>query len=362
MAAGADPTVRMPGIVLSALMFQHLNSDSDVEGLILGDSIFEEQVIINDTQTDQIHIEEIYNVQKHIACGELHSFYNTIGEVDLNALKTVLGCDKQESVIGWYRQRRDTKQQMSLREMIVHENLKTALANPHIIFLLVTPSKFTASGSTHRTEYAAYILRSRQVINVPVMVNNLGLLEPVSYCKVPALCSAAGYSLTMEKHRSKFFSSNGFLKEVDEINTMNDSLQSELEKLCKDVQNSEEKHEALQAEVSALRRKVNEKKQNILPKDSRDLLPEPKRNMLLHKAVRALFACSPLFHSQTLTLRALPLLDFCCICENAEETASVTSESLSEEDTASELLRRKRPTRKRITEIPLGSEHKRKKT
>lgn len=35
MAAGADPTVRMPGIVLSALMFQHLNSDSDVVSITM---------------------------------------------------------------------------------------------------------------------------------------------------------------------------------------------------------------------------------------------------------------------------------------------------------------------------------------
>lgn len=67
----------------------------------------------------------------------------------------------KESVIGWYRQRRNTDQQMSFREKLVHEKLKRALSNPHMIFVLLTPSKVTTPGSTHRMEYAAFISRSR---------------------------------------------------------------------------------------------------------------------------------------------------------------------------------------------------------
>lgn len=37
-------------------------------------------------------------------------------------------------------------------------------------------------------------------MNVPVLITNLGLLEQLSYWKVSAPCSAAGYSLTMKKH------------------------------------------------------------------------------------------------------------------------------------------------------------------
>lgn len=42
----------------------------------------------------------------------------------------------------------------------------------------------------------------RRFTNVPVLVNNLGLLEQLSYWKVSASCSAAGYNLTMKKHGS----------------------------------------------------------------------------------------------------------------------------------------------------------------
>lgn len=249
---------------------------------------------------------------------------------------------------------------MTLREKAVHENLKKTLSNPHMIFLLLTPSPFTSSGSTYKTEYAAYILRSRKNIHVPVLVNNLGSLDPVSYCKASALCSAVGYNQTMKKHRSKFFSSNDVLNEVENINSMNDTLQSELHDMCQAVEKSEKQLEALHAEVSALKRKVQEKKQHTLKKDPGDS-PEPKRNMLLHKAVRALFARSPLFLSQTLTSTAYPLLDFSCSLEDTEETLTPRPQS-PEDDDLSELLQRKRPSRKRPTEVSIGSEHKRKKT
>ncbi|XP_055018310.1 BRCA1-A complex subunit Abraxas 1 isoform X3 [Boleophthalmus pectinirostris] len=370
-AAGAESTVRMPGIVLSSLMFDHLNTNSDVVkhtndrrkltllfyflyGLILGESLFEEQVTINDSQADQIHIEEIYNIQKHIPCKKLHS----TGEVDLDALKKLLGDCKHESIIGWYKQRRNTDQQMTLREKTIHKNLKNTLSNPHMIFLLLTPSYSTLSGSTHKTEYAAYILRCRQAINVPVLVNNLGLLEPVSYCKVPALCSAVGFSLTMQKHRSKFFSSKGLLNEVEEINSVNDSLQSELYNMCQDVESTEKQLEALQAEVSALRSKVIEEKQYRLQNEHNDPPLEPK-NLLLQNTVRALFACSPLFQSQTLTTSAFPILDCCCNLQTDKETLADQSDRPSEEDM---VCQRKWVSRKRPTELSLrANDHKRRK-
>lgn len=37
-------------------------------------------------------------------------------------------------------------------------------------------------------------------MNVPVLVNNLGLLEQLAYWKVSVPCSASGYNLTMKKH------------------------------------------------------------------------------------------------------------------------------------------------------------------
>ncbi|XP_068191170.1 BRCA1-A complex subunit Abraxas 1 isoform X1 [Antennarius striatus] len=343
----AEPTVRMSGIVLASLMFQHVNSSSDVEGLILGESKFEEQITISDSQTDHIHIEEIYHVQKHIGCHKLNDFYSSVGDVNMDAVQKILADNKQENVIGWYRQRRNTEQQMTFREKLIHEKLKSALSNPHMIFMLLTTSKLTPPGSTHRMEYAAFVSRSRRFVNIPVLVNNLGLLDQLSYWKVSAPCSAVGFNLTMKKHRwdvtgrtsisshhylhplhsrcrtphssSRFFSSNGGLREVSEVNDMNESLQTELQKACRDVEESERLVESLQAEVSSLRKKLSEKKRSEAPPDGEP--PEEKNNLLLHQAVRTLFSCSPLFHTQTLTLDGFPVANGCCSSEQEVSAA-----------------------------------------
>ncbi|XP_041815611.1 BRCA1-A complex subunit Abraxas 1 isoform X2 [Chelmon rostratus] len=321
----AEPSVRIPGIVLASLMFQHVNSDSDVEGFILGESKVEEQITISDSQADHIHIEEVYNIQKHVACHKLNGFYDSLGDVDVDAVRNILADNKQENVIGWYRQRRNTEQQMTLRERTVHEKLKSALSNPHVIFVLLTSGQGTASGSTHRMEYAAFISRSRRFINVPVLVNNLGVLEQLAYWKVSSACSAAGYNLTVKKHGSKFFSSNGLLREVNEVNKMNDCLQTELQKACGEVEESERLVETLQAEVSALRRRLRERRRSGAGKASDEDPPEQKNNLLLHEAVRALFACSPLFHTQTLTLEGFPVRDVRCGVEQDGDVSAAAA-------------------------------------
>ncbi|XP_047425632.1 BRCA1-A complex subunit Abraxas 1 [Mugil cephalus] len=335
----AEPTVRMSGIVLASLMFHHVNSDSDVEGLVLGESRFDEQITISDSQADHIHIEETYNVQKHIACHRLNMLYDSTGQVNVEAVKKMLADNKQESVIGWYRQRRNSDQNMTFREKKVHESLKNFLSNPHLVFLLLTPCKVTAPGSTHRTEYSAFISRSRRFVNVPVLVGNLGLLEQLAYWKDSAPNSAAGYSRTMKRHGSRFFCSSGLLREVTEVNKMNDSLQSELKKTCRDVEDSERQVEALQEEISTLRRRLREEAGFTKGGKEEDVVvvaTEP-RNRLLLDAVTVLFVDSPLFTSQTLTLDAFPVPD------GVSMTTQVNPETTTASTPASVAISRKRP-------------------
>uniref|UniRef100_A0A3Q3JEK0 Uncharacterized protein n=1 Tax=Monopterus albus TaxID=43700 RepID=A0A3Q3JEK0_MONAL len=179
-------------------------------------------------------------------------------------------------------------------------------------------------------------------MNVPVLVNNLGLLEQLAYWKVSAPCSAAGYNHTVKKHR--FFSPNGLLREVNEVNKMNESLQSELQKVCRDVEQSEHLVETLQAEVHC-----------FLCTESDDGAAEPKSNLLLHEAIRALFASSPLFHSQTLTLEAFAVPAVCCGSEQ-DDTAALLS------DTHSLLTPSRTNCRKRLNETSPGRGRKRRKS
>ncbi|XP_029941223.1 BRCA1-A complex subunit Abraxas 1 isoform X2 [Salarias fasciatus] len=320
----AEPSVRVPGIVFASLAFQHVNADSDVDGLILGESRFDEQVTISDSQSDLIHIQEVYNVQKHVACQRINRLYSSSGQVNMEELQKLV--DKQESVIGWYRQRRNSEQQMTFREKLVHESLQGALSNPHLLFLLLTPSQVTPTGSTHKTEYSAFVSRSRRLQNVPVLVANLGQLEQQGYWKVSAPCSAAGYSLTMKKHSSRFFCSDGGLKEVTEVNRMNDTLQEQLQAACRDLERSERQVETLQAQVSALRTEFREKQPRAPPKEPGGAVVQ-RNNVMLQEAVFALFGYSPLLLTQTVTIDGfpVPLVDVSMATEAKEGRESPAS-------------------------------------
>ncbi|KAL3041120.1 hypothetical protein OYC64_019344 [Pagothenia borchgrevinki] len=368
----AEPTVRVSGIVLSSLMFQHGNTDSDAEGLVLGESRVEEQITISDSQADRINIQEIYYVQKHIACNKLNHFYSGAGEVNSVAVQKLLADNKQDSVLGWYRQRRNSDQQLSFRERIVHQSLKASLRNPHLLFLLLTPHRASSAESTHRTEYCAYISRNSVFLSVPLLVNNLGLQEPQSYWKLPVGRPSERYSATIRRHSSSFFSSDGLLRDVNDVNAMNDSLQEELQAACREVEDSERQLETLQSEVSALRKRSRERrKKSEAAGRTGEEEEDQRRNLRLQEAVGALFKRSPLFLTQTLTLQGFPVPERTFSGEEEEEEEE--EEAVCEEDEAEceeeeaeavceEETQENTHSRKRRREMAASSERKRRKS
>uniref|UniRef100_A0A3B3D2W2 Abraxas 1, BRCA1 A complex subunit n=1 Tax=Oryzias melastigma TaxID=30732 RepID=A0A3B3D2W2_ORYME len=315
----SEPAVRVSGIVLASLMFQHANSDSDVVSRTSEPGRFRPGAEFGSGR-------KLANTSEEVGL-ERASFGISEGVRRGNGL----GC-WQDGVIGWYRQRRNSEQQMSFREKVVHENLRRALANPHMIFMLLTPSRAVLTGSTHRTEYAAFICRDRRFVNIPVLVNNLGLLEQQGYWRGSSLTEPWFWS------RSKFFCSSGLLREVSEVNSMNESLQAELQKACGCVEESERQLEALQTEVSALRRRLEEKQPPEPGEVQIDAVQaEPRNNGALLSAVRALLGCSPMFLTQTLTLQAFPV---------PEEDASPETQVKEEQPPLpqlSDMTSRKRP-------------------
>uniref|UniRef100_A0A3Q2EFP9 Abraxas 1, BRCA1 A complex subunit n=1 Tax=Cyprinodon variegatus TaxID=28743 RepID=A0A3Q2EFP9_CYPVA len=210
----SEPNVRISGTVLASLMFQHVNSDSDV-------------------------------VRKFfLTC---HRRANGTAAFDV-----------QDSVVGWYRQRRNSEQHMTFREKLVHEKLKAVLQNPHMIFFLLTSSRVTQTDSTHRMEYSAFTSCNLHVV----------------------LLSVCG------------------------------------QKVCAEVEESERSVKELQLEVSALRRRLRARQQGSAGGGD----AQPRRNQLLLEAVRALLGSAPLFLTQTLDLQAVPVPDKTASPQNAEDT------------------------------------------
>ncbi|KAJ8287067.1 hypothetical protein GJAV_G00046660 [Gymnothorax javanicus] len=317
--AELNTSVCISGFVLGSLMFQHFNSDCDVEGFILGECKAEETSNITDSQIDNIQFQHLINIEKHISCHRLSSFYNNIGEVNQDDIRHILSSSKEERVIGWYRQRRNTEQRMTFREQMVHKNLKRALSNHELVFLLLTPTEATPSGSTHRLEYSVYKSHGSHYHNLPVLVSNLGMLEQQDYWRSSAPCSSLSYSKAVKRHRSKFFCSDGSLSEVNEVNSMNDSLQAELQTACVAVERSERSFEKLLAEVSALRKAVTEKKSKQACKKAEN---PPQENEMMCRAMKQLFPESPLLRTQTLTLEGTPLPQFCCSVDHCIDISS----------------------------------------
>ncbi|XP_060791950.1 BRCA1-A complex subunit Abraxas 1 isoform X2 [Neoarius graeffei] len=307
-------TVRTSGFVLSSLMFQHLNSDCDVEGLLLGESVGEEKNKITDSQTDHIQFVHTINIQKHITCRRTHSFYNNSCEVDKEKIKQVLCTLKEENVIGWYRQRRNTNQQMTLKEQLVHQNLRKLLPYQELVFLLLTPSEVTLSHSTHRLEYTAFIWNGSQYSSIPVSVSNLGTLEQQDYWRVSATYPSLSHSQAIKQHRAKFFSSEHDLREVENVNAMNDALLDEMKSACVKVEKSERRVEKLQAEIAELRDTVREQRKRQQDSDAKESSPpeKPEDNVLLCAALKALFPNTPPLRSRTLSLEGFPVLHMSC--------------------------------------------------
>ncbi|XP_072518031.1 BRCA1-A complex subunit Abraxas 1 [Salminus brasiliensis] len=306
-------TVRVSGFVLGSLMFQHLNSDSDAEGLFIGESVGEEKSKITDSQTDHIQFVHTINIQKHVTCRRIHSFYNNACEVDPEKIREIVSNFKEENVIGWYRQRRNTSQQMTLKEQLVHQNLRRLLPHQELIFLLLTPSDATSSGSTHRLEYTAFLWNGSQYSSIPVSIGNLGMLDQQDYWRVSATCPALSRCQAVKKHKTKFFCSEDDLREVEKVNNMNDALLDEMKIVCEKVEKSERLVEALQADITELKEAIiKQKKQKECETTERSALKEPKENVLLCAALKALFPNTPSLRTQTLTVQGFPVLEVCC--------------------------------------------------
>ncbi|XP_048876222.1 BRCA1-A complex subunit Abraxas 1 [Brienomyrus brachyistius] len=306
-------TVRVSGFVLGSLMFQHFNSDSDAEGFILGETKSEERCKITDSHMDHVQYEYTIHIQKHVSCCRLGSFYDSAGEVRPEEVRRILASEKTENVLGWYKQRRNTDQRMTFKEQVLHRNLRRALHNHELVFLLLTSTDASAISSTHCLEYSVFMSHGSQYHKIPVLVGNLGMLEQQDYWRTSTCCLSSSYSQAVKKHSFRFFTSDGSLKEVSKVSSMNDTLQAQLRSTCKDLEQSERSLERLLMEVSALQKAVAEKRAQTAQCPESQYLNSrlPQENVLLCTAMKVLFPDSPLLRTRVLNHQGVPLPEFC---------------------------------------------------
>ncbi|XP_055444950.1 BRCA1-A complex subunit Abraxas 1 isoform X3 [Bubalus kerabau] len=315
---GESTSAVLSGFVLGALAFQHLNTDSDTEGFLLGEVKGEAKNSITDSQMDDVEVIYTIDIQKYISCYQLFSFYNSSGEVNEQALKKILSNVKKnfhaafvftkssikQDVVGWYKLRRHSDQIMTFRERLLHRNLQQHLSSRELVFLLLTPSIITESCSTHRLEHALYKPQKGLFHRIPLVVANLGMSEQLGYKTTSGSCTSAGFSRAVKTHSSEFFKEDGSLKEVQKINEMYTSLQDELKSICEKVEHSERAVEKLLNDVNRLKGEIKKRKQaQMQATREKNVQKDPQENILLCQALRTFFPNCELLHSSVISLK-----------------------------------------------------------